>query len=105
MHRVHLPFLMQNIKDLNKYIIGILKKMAKNPNIRETEAWKESKMQMISILTRKIRKVKVDHHFMNVDVKDFHMEKHSWVNCFSTLSFHQNISPFKYNKLCYLLPE
>ena len=73
-------FLMQDIKDLNKYIIGILKKMAKNSNIRETEAWKESKMQMISILTRKIQKIKVDHHFMNVDINDFHLGIHSWVS-------------------------
>ena len=71
---------MQDIKDLNKYIIGILKKMAKNPNIRETEAWKESKMQMISILTRKIQKIKVDHHCMNVDINDYFLGIHSWVN-------------------------
>ena len=71
---------MQDIKDLNKYIISILKKMAKNPNIRETEAWKKSKIQMISILTRKIQKIKVNHHFMNVDINDFHLGIHSWVS-------------------------
>ena len=76
---IHL-FLMQDIKDLNKYIIGILKMMAKNPNIRETEAWKESKMQMILILTRKIQKIKVDYHFMNVDINDFHLGIQSWVS-------------------------
>ena len=71
---------MQDIKDLNRYIIGILKKMAKNPNIRKTEAWKKSKMQMTSILTRKIQKIKVDYHFMNVDMNDFHLGIHSWVS-------------------------
>ena len=65
---------------MNKYILGILKKMAKNPNIRETEAWTESKRQMISILTRKIKKIKVDHHFMNMDINDFHLGIHSWVS-------------------------
>ena len=89
MHWVHSPFLMQDIKDLNKYIIGILKKMAKNSNIRETEAWKESKMQMISILTRKIQKIKGDHQFKNVDFNDFHLGIHSLVSGFTT-SFNFN---------------
>jgi hypothetical protein len=65
--------------------------MAKNPNIRQTEEWTESKMQMVSILTKKIRKVQGDHHFMNVDVNDSHMERNIWVSWFSTLSFQQNI--------------
>ena len=64
--------------------------MAKNPNIRQTEEWTKSKMQMVSILTMKIQKVKGDHHLINVDVNDSHMEIHSWVNWFSTLSFQQN---------------
>ena len=68
------------MKDLNKYILGILKKMAKNPNIRETEEWTESKMKMVSILTRKIRKIKVDYHFMNVDINEFHLGIHSLVS-------------------------
>ena len=46
---------------------------------------------MISILTKKIRKVQGDHHFMNVDVNDSHMERNIWVSWFSTLSFQQNI--------------
>ena len=65
--------------------------MAKNPNIRQTEEWTESKMQMVSILTVKIQKVKGDHHLINVDVNDSHMEIHSWVSWFSTSSFQQNI--------------
>ena len=69
---------------MNKYILGILKKMAKNPNIRQTEEWTKSKMQMVSILTTKIQKVKGDHHLINVDVNDSHMEIHSWVSWFST---------------------
>ena len=40
------------MKDMNKYILGILKKMVKNPNIRKTETWTESKKEMISILTK-----------------------------------------------------
>ena len=76
---IHL-FLTQDIKDLNKYIIGILKKIAKNPNIRETQVWKDSKMQMSSILTRKIKKINVDYHFMNVDINDFYLGIHSWVS-------------------------
>ena len=80
---------MQDIKDLNRYIIGILKKMAKNPNIRKTEAWKKSKMQMTSILTRKIQKIKGDHQFKNVDFNDFHLEIHSLVSGFTT-SFNFN---------------
>ena len=54
--------------------------MAKNPNIRETEEWTESKMKMVSILTRKISKIKVDYHFMNVDINDFHLGIHSSVS-------------------------
>ena len=65
--------------------------MAKNPDIMQTEEWTEFKMQMVSILARKIRKVKVDHHFINVDVNDSRMEIHSWVSWFSTLSFQQHI--------------
>ena len=76
---IHL-FLTQDIKDLNKYIIGILKKIAKNPNIRKTQVWKDSKMQMSSILTMKIKKIKVDYHFMNVGIDDFHLGIHSWVS-------------------------
>ena len=78
---------------MNKYILGILKKMAKNPNIRHTEEWTESKMQMVSILTRKIRKIKVDQHFMNVDVNDSQMEIHGLVSWFSLLSFQKNTFP------------
>ena len=75
------------MKDLNKYILGILKKMVKNPNIRKTETWPESKKELISILTKKIQKIKVDQHFMDVDVNDFHMGIHSLVSWFSTLTF------------------
>ena len=82
---------------MNKYIIGILKNIAKNPNIRKSETWTESKTQIVSILTRKIQKLKVNHHFMNVDDNDFHIGIHSWVSWFRTLSFQQNIFPDKYN--------
>ena len=68
------------MKDLNKYILGILKKMVKNPNIRKTETWKESKKKMVSIMTKKIQKIKVDQHFKDVDVNDFHIGIHSLVS-------------------------
>ena len=82
---------------MNKYIIGILKNMAKNPNIRKSETWTESKTQLVSILSTKIKKLKVDHHFMNLHVNDFHIGIHSWVSWFRTLSFQQYIFPDKYN--------
>ena len=73
---------------MNKYILGILKMMAKNSDVRKTKTWTESKTQMVSILTRKIQKLKVDHH---LDVNDLHMGIHSWVSWFNTLLFQQNI--------------
>ena len=73
-------FFVQDITDINKYILGILKKIAENPNIKKTETWTESQTQMVSILTRKIQKLKVNHHFKNVDVNDFHMGIHSLVS-------------------------
>ena len=80
---------------MNKYILGILKEMTKNPNIRKTETWTESKKEVFSILIRKIRKPKVDDHI------------HSWVSWlwFSNLTFQQNTFPDKSNWLCYLLLE
>ncbi len=55
----------------------------------QTEAWTESKMQMISILTKKIQKINVDQHFMerDLDVNDFHMGIHSVVSWFSLSTF------------------
>ena len=76
---------------MNKYILGILKKMAKSSDGRQTEAWTESKMQMISILTKKIQKINVAQHFKDVDVNDFHMGIHSLVSWFSLLTFQKNI--------------
>ena len=101
---IHFVFI-QDIKDLNKYILGILKKMAKHSDVRQTEVWTESKMQMISILTKKIQKIKVDQHFKDVDVNDFHMGIHSLVSWFSLLTFKKNIFPDKSNGLCHLLLE
>ena len=69
---------------MNKYILGILKERARISDIRQTEALTESKKEMISILTKKIQKIKVDQHFKNVDVNDFHMGVHSSVSWFST---------------------
>ena len=79
--------------------------MAESSDIRQTEAWTESKMQMISILTKKIQKIKVNQHFMDVDVNDFQMGNHSLVSCFSLFAFKRNIFPYKSNGLCHLLLE
>ena len=75
--------------------------MAKSSDSRQTEAWTESKMQMISILTKKTQKIKVDQHFMDVDVNDFHMGIHSLVSWFSLLTF-QKIS-FQTNLMGYVI--
>ena len=93
-----LTFFIQDIKDLNKYILCILKKMTKNPTIRKTKTWTESKAQMVSILTRKIQKLKVDHHFRNVDVNDIKI--HTWVSWF--LPYHFNKTSFKTNLTNYV---
>ena len=68
------------MKYLNKYILSILKKMVKNPNIRKTQTWTESKKEMISIMTKKMQKIKVDQDFKTVDVNDFQMEIYSSVS-------------------------
>ena len=90
---------------MNKYIIGILKERARISDIRQTEALTESKEETISILTKKIQKIKVDQHFMDVDVNDFHMGIHSLVSWFSFLTFKKKIFPDKSNGLCHLLLE
>jgi hypothetical protein len=71
---------------LNKYILGILKKTAKRSDIKQTEAWTESKKEMISILTKKIQKIKVDQDFKDVEINDFHMGIHRMVSWFSFLT-------------------
>ena len=64
--------------------------MVKNPNIRKTETWTESKKEMISILTKKIQKITVDQDFKDVYVNDFHMGIYSSVSWFSLLTFQKN---------------
>ena len=81
------------MKDMNKYILGILKNMVKNPNIRKTKTWTETKKETISILTKKIQKIKVDQHFKDVEINDFHMGIHSMVSWFSFLTVQKNIFP------------
>ena len=83
-------FFIQAMKDMNKYILGILKRMVKNPNIRKTETWTESKKEMISILTKKIQRITVDQHFKDVDVNDIYMGIYSSVSWFSLLTFQKN---------------
>ena len=91
---------------MNKYILAILKKKAKSSDSRQqTEAWTESKMQMISILTKKMQKIKVDQHFKDVEVNDFHMGIHSSVSWFRLLTFQKNIFLDKSIGLCHLFLE
>ena len=90
---------------MNKYILVILKKMAKCSDIRQTEAWTESKMQMILTLTKKIQKIKVDQHFKNVDVNDFDKGIYSSVSWFSTLTFQKASLQTNLMVSCYLLLE
>ena len=90
---------------MNKYILGILKKMAKSSDSRQTEAWTESEMQMISILTKKMQKIKADQHFKDVEVNDFHMGIHSLVSWFRLLTFQKNIFLDKSIGLCHLFLE
>ena len=71
--------------------------MSKHSDIRQTEAWTESKMQMISILTRKAKTIKVAQHFMDVDVNDCHM-----VSWFSLLTFQRKAS-FQTNLMGYVI--
>ena len=85
---------------MNKYILGILKRMAKSSDSRQTEAWTESKIQMISILTKKTQKIKVDQHFKDVEINDFHMGIHSMVSWFSFLTVQKTIFPDKSKGLC-----
>ena len=76
----------KDIKDMNKNVLGVLKKMANNHNVRKTEIWMEYEMQMVSILKRSRRKQKVDDHFKNARmVNDFCTGIHSWVSGFSNL--------------------
>ena len=79
--------------------------MAKSSHSRQTEAWTESKMQMISILTKKMQKIKVDQHFKDVEVNDFHMGIHSSVSWFRLLTFQKNIFLDKSIGLCHLFLE
>ena len=83
-----------------------MKKKAKSSDSRQqTEAWTESKMQMISILTKKMQKIKVDQHFKDVEVNDFHMGIHSSVSWFRLLTFQKNIFLDKSIGLCHLFLE
>ena len=86
---------------MNKYILGILKKMAKSSDSRQTEAWTESKMQMISILTKKMQKIKVDQHFKDVEVNDFYMRIDSSVSWFRTLTLKK--ASFQTNLMGYVI--
>ena len=91
---------------MNKDLLGVLKKMAKKPNVKRTDIWMESEAQMISTLNRSRRKQQVNDHFKNATkVNDFHTGIHSWVSQLSNLTFQKCIFPGKFNKFCYLLLE
>ena len=88
---------------MNKNLLGVLKRMEKNPNVKKTEIWMECETQMASILNRSSRKQKVDDHFKNATTdNDFHTGIHGWVSWFSQLRFQATIFLHKFNKLCYL---
>ena len=88
---------------MNKNLLGVLKRIANNPNVQKTEIWMESETQMVSILNRSSRKQKVDDHFKNATTdNDFHTGIHSWVSWFSNLTFQKTIFSHKSNKLCYV---
>ena len=72
---------------MNKNLLGVLKRIANNPNVQKTEIWMESETQMVSILNRSSRKQKVDDHFKNATTdNDFHTGIHSWVSWFRDYS-------------------
>ena len=82
---------------MNKNLLGVLKRMEKNPNFQKTEIWMESEKQMISILNRLSRKQKVDDHFKNSTTdNDFHTGIHSWVSWFSNLRFQKTSNLIDY---------
>ena len=66
--------------------------MAKCSDIKQTEAWTQSKKEMISILTKKIQKIKVDQQFKDVEINDFHIGIHSMVSWFSFLTVQKKTS-------------
>ena len=82
---------------MNINLLGVLKRIAKNPNVRKKDIWMESETQMVSILNRSSRKQKVDGHFKNATTEnDFHTGIHSWVSWLSNFhfikpSFHRNL--------------
>ena len=70
---------------MNMNLLSVLKRIAKNPNVRKKDIWMESEMQMVSILNRSSRKQKMDDHadFTIDPDSDFHTGIHSWVSWFS----------------------
>ena len=77
---------------MNKDLLSVLKKMAKNPNVKKTEIWMESETKMASILNRKSRKQNMNDHFKNATkVNDFYTGIHSWVSWLSNLTFQKSI--------------
>ena len=93
---------------MNKNLLGVMKRMAKNPNVRKNDIWMESETQMTSILNRSSRKQKMDDQFKNATTEnDFHTGIHSWVSWFSNLKFKKKTS-FNTNLIncvMYLLSE
>ena len=77
---------------MNINLLGVLKRIAKNPNVRKKDIWMESETQMVSILNRSSRKQKVDDHFKNATtVNEFCTGIHSWVSEFSNLPFQKSM--------------
>ena len=66
---------------LNKIILGILKTMAKNIDVKKTSTvWIESKKEMVSIMNMQLRKQKLNDYSINLHVNDFHIGVHSMVS-------------------------
>ena len=95
------------MKTMNKSILGILKTMAKTPDVKKTGiAWIESKKEMISSLNMQLRKQKLNAYSTNVHVKDFQMRLNTLVSWVSNLrSYQHNFQDKLYNVLCNLLLE
>ena len=90
------------MKMMNKTVLGILKTMAKTPDVKKTSVtWIESKKQMVSLLNVQLRKQKVDDNSIIVQVNDSHMGIHNFVSWVSNLRFYQ--ITFRTNLMFYVI--
>ena len=79
------------MKMMNKTVLGILKTMAKTPDVKKTSVtWIESKKQMVSLLNMQSRKQKVDNNSIIEQANDFPVGIHNLVSWVSNLKSYQN---------------